>query len=68
MTTPSGISDSAAIHSSRVGALAQPGGDMDNMQRGKTDSSGNRATSGMGPMWFCIGIGLLVLVSVFFWR
>ena len=43
---------------------------MDNMHGGRTDAASNqRATRrGMGAMWFCIGVGALVLLSLLFWR
>lgn len=40
---------------------------MDNMPAG-SGGDRNRTMSGMWPMWFCIGIGILALLSFFFWR
>ena len=43
---------------------------MDSMHGGKAGSSGERrAERGrMWSMWFCIGVGILILLTLFFWR
>ena len=43
---------------------------MDSRHSGQRGPSSDKraARGGMWAMWFCLGVGILVLLSFFFWR